>query len=252
MTVSHIIIFLLLVTSVIASDLSAKYKVSFGIFGEIGIAQTSLHVDKNRNYRIQVHASTTGFAKLLSGNREEWYVSVGKLNDKGVLVPDYYEKTVQRNSHHEGELILKKDIKKYIFSHDIKKLRLEQTKYRDKKEYKESKEGDYYASNDLLSLFFNLKQMLPTLEIKKPLIFYAVGANRTDGRIDVEPLENASEIKKEFQWLDGYMMKVIVNDDIFSSDKGELLINLREDGLCQQAVLKDVFLFGDIRGEMID
>ncbi len=47
-------------------------------------------------------------------------------------------------------------------------------------------------------------------------------------------------------------MKVVVNDDIFASDKGELLINLRDDGLCTQAILKDVLFFGDIRGEMID
>ena len=47
-------------------------------------------------------------------------------------------------------------------------------------------------------------------------------------------------------------MRVIINDDIFASEKGELLVNLRDDGIVQQAVLKDVLFFGDIRGEIVD
>lgn len=90
--------------------------------------------------------------------------------------------------------------------------------------------------------------MLPSLEVTSDAKFYAVGANKTDGRIDVKPLH----VKDEFDWKDGHLMRVIVNDKIFASDKGELLINLRDDGLCQQAILKDVIFFGDIRGEMID
>ena len=246
MTLSHIILLFILATSLFATDISAKYKVSFGIFGQIGIAKTNLHVENNE-YKITIHAKTTGMANLLSGEREEWYVSAGKVND-GILIPDFYQKTVHRYSSYKGEVVLKKDIKKYIFSHDTKQLHVEQTKYKGKQVTHEKKDGDYYTTNDLLSLFFNFKKMLPSLEVKTPSIFYAVGANKTDGRIDVKPLH----VKDEFDWKSGHLMKVIVNDDIFASDKGELLINLRDDGLCQQAILKDVLFFGDIRGEMID
>ena len=246
MTLSHIILLFILATSLFATDISAKYKVSFGIFGQIGIAKTNLHVENNE-YKITIHAKTTGMANLLSGEREEWYVSAGKVND-GILIPDFYQKTVQRYSSSDGETVLKKDIRKYIFSHDTKQLHVEQTKQKGKQVTHEKKDGDYYTTNDLLSLFFNFKKMLPSLEVKTPSIFYAVGANKTDGRIDVKPLH----VKDEFDWKSGHLMKVIVNDDIFASDKGELLINLRDDGLCQQAILKDVLFFGDIRGEMID
>ena len=246
MTLSHIILLVILTTSLFSTDISAKYKVSFGIFGQIGIAKTNLHVESNE-YKITIHAKTTGMANLLSGEREEWYVSSGKVDD-GILIPDFYQKTVQRYSSHEGETVLKKDIKKYIFSHDTKQLHVEQTKQEGKQVTHEKKDGDYYAPNDLLSLFFNFKKMLPSLEVKTESTFYAVGANKTDGRIEVKPLH----VKDEFDWKSGHLMRVIVNDDIFASDKGELLINLRDDGLCQQAILKDVLFFGDIRGEMID
>lgn len=252
MTLSHIILIFLLVVSAFGTDISAKYKVSFGIFGEIGIAKTSLHVDKNNRYKVLIHANTTGMAKFLSGEREEWHISVGRVDEYGVLIPDYYEKIVQRYSNYDGKVVLKKDIRKYIFSHNTKKLRVQKTIYKGDKKYFSEKEGDYYAPNDLLSLFFNFKNMLPSLEVKKPSKFYAVGANKTDGRIDVEPLENPAKVRKEFDWDDGHTMKVTINQKIFSSQKGELLLNLGNDGLCKQAVLKDVLLFGDIRGKKID
>jgi len=243
-----IILLFLTFSSLIAVDISAKYRVSFGIFGEIGIAKTNLHVDEKNGYKITVHAKTTGTAKFLSGEREEWFVSSGKVDAQGILIPDFYMKTIQRYSNQDGKLILKKDIKKYLFFHDKKRVHVEQTKHRGNEIRHEKKDGDYYAPNDLLSLFFNLKTILPSLEVKEPLEFYAVGANKTDGRIDVKPLY----VKSEFDWKSGHLMRVIVNDKIFASKKGELLVNLRDDGLCQQAVLKDVLFFGDIRGEMID
>jgi len=247
MTVSHIILLFFFVTSVFATDITAKYKVSFGIFGEIGIAKTTLHIEKQK-YEITVHAKTTGLANFLSGEREEWYESSGKVDAKEILIPAFYQKTVQRYSSSDGKTVLKKDIKKYIFSHEKKELYIEHTKIKGKIKTFEKKDGDYYAPNDLLSLFFNFKKMLPSLEVTSDSKFYAVGANKTDGRIDVKPLY----VKDEFDWKTGHLMKVIVNDKIFASKKGELLINLRDDGLCQQAILQDVIFFGDIRGEMID
>ena len=249
---SHIILFLFLVSSMFATDISAKYRVSFGIFGELGIASTSLHVGSKNNYKIVVHVVTTGLAHTLSGEREEWHISVGVVDENGILIPDYYEKTVQRYTSFEGNVVLKKDIRKYIFNHNTKKLRVQKTIYRGKKREYTEKNGDYYAPNDLLSLFFNFKNMLPSLDVKTASKFYAVGANKTDGRIDVEPLKNPLHVKQEFDWDDGHMMKVVINQKIFSSKKGELLLNLGDDGLCKQAVLKDVLLFGDIRGELID
>ncbi len=245
---SHIVLIFFLVTSIFATDISAKYRVSFGIFGELGIANTSLHVDEKNRYKIVVHAVTTGVANFLSGEREEWHISEGRVDKNGILIPAYYKKIVQRYSSINGKVVLKKDIRKYVFNHEKKELKVQKIIFRgNKKEYSQ-KDGDYYAPNDLLSLFFNFKKMLPSLEVKTASKFYAVGANKTDGRIDIIPLKNSDDL----DWEDGHLMKVIINQKIFSSKKGELLLNLGDDGLCKQAVLKDVLLFGDIRGELID
>lgn len=248
----YIVLIIFFISSLAATDISAKYKVSFGIFGQMGVAKTSLHVDKQNRYKISIHVETTGLVNLLSGEREEWHISIGRVDKNGVLIPDYYEKTVQKYGYVDNESVLKKDIRKYIFFHDTKKLKVQKTIYKGKKRKYEEKDGDYYAPNDLLSLFFNFKNMLPSLDIKKASKFYAVGANKKDGRIDVVPLKNPLHVKKEFGWSEGHMMKVIINQKIFASKRGELLLNLRDDGLCKNAVLKDVLLFGDIVGEMIE
>ncbi len=248
MTVSHIVLIFFLSTFIFATDISAKYRVSFGIFGELGIAYTSLHVDEKSKYKIALHAVTTGLANFLSGEREEWHISEGKVNKDGVLIPAYYKKIVQRYTSIKGKVVLKKDIRKYIFNHEKKELKVQKTIFRgDRKEYSQ-KDGDYYAPNDLLSLFFNFKKMLPSLEVKTASKFYAVGANKTDGRIDVIPLKDSDDL----DWKEGHLMRVIINQKIFASKNGELLLNLGDNGLCKQAVLKDVLLFGDIRGELID
>jgi len=50
---------------------------------------------------------------------------------------------------------------------------------------------------------------------------------------------------------DSWYAKAIVHQDIFSSDKGELLLRIGDDGITQKAVLKDLIFFGDIRAERI-
>jgi hypothetical protein len=43
------------------------------------------------------------------------------------------------------------------------------------------------------------------------------------------------------------LVTVVVDQDIFESDRGELYVSLDSDYLAIEAMLKDVLLFGDIR-----
>ncbi len=84
-------------------------------------------------------------------------------------------------------------------------------------------------------------------------VLYAIGANKNNGRIDVvfPKGEEIEKLKKELEIEEGIFVKVVLNDRIFSSANGELLINLDQDGLCEKAILEDVLLFGDIVGKRI-
>ncbi|MDP3292949.1 MAG: DUF3108 domain-containing protein, partial [Sulfuricurvum sp.] len=77
--------------------------------------------------------------------------------------------------------------------------------------------------------------------------------NKKDGRIDINfPRDEAlTQMQEKLDIKQGDFVKVVLNDRIFSSAQGELLINLDEQGLCEKAILEDVLLFGDIVGKRI-
>jgi len=242
---------------VFAKDIMATYKVSFGIFGQIGIAKTSLHVEGNR-YKIKVMAKSTGFASFISGGRTEFYESSGKVSD-GILVPDIYKKIIQKKVNindtfsDESKSVFKKYTLVCKFNHKDKKIIATKVKIKGKNRDEYSEVLKFYAKNDILSLFFNFKKLFPSLIIKKKYILHAVGADKKSGDIKLFPLG-----KKEFSGLmNGKLdnlkfMKVMLSDKIFASKKGELYLALNRDGICEKAVLKDVIFFGDIRGKLIE
>jgi len=227
------IIFLILVLCVglNAKIISATYKISFGIFGTIGVSKAKLIINKKQTYKILIEARATGIAKILSRGRVEKYQSEGKVID-GLLVPDKYIVTVIKKS--------KKREKIYLFDHKNKKVKKITIKIEYNKINKSEEYLKYYAKNDILTLFFNLKHL------------FAVGANKKNGKINIliptnKKLKNLQKILKEKK---GHFFIVFINQKIFSSKRGELFLNLNKDGICTKAVLKDVIFFGDIRGKL--
>jgi hypothetical protein len=215
----------------------ATYEVSFGVLERIGTADAFLEIRDDQSYSIYIEARTEGIAKLLTNNRIEVYESHGIVQE-GKLIPKKFVKIRKTDT--------KKRIRIYTFDHPNKKIILEDINSYDWKE----EPVVYYAQEDILSLFFNLKnyQRKP-----KTQSLYALGGNKKDGKIDIVFAdENETvQMKQTMNLEDGEFVKVILNEPIFSSEKGELYINLDKNGLCEKAVLKDVILFGDIVGQRI-
>lgn len=232
-----IFVFVILSEMVSAKVITARYEVSYGIFQTMGIADARFETRDDDTYSIRIEARTTGIAKLLSNNRVEVYESHGTILN-GKLVPDKYIKIRRTDS--------KKMTKFYTFDHRKKTVLKEVIEGTDR----DKESNDFYAPEDILSLFFNVKQYM---KLRQNQILYAIGANKNDGRIDVvfPKGKELEKVAKELEIEDGVFVKVILNDKIFSSSNGELLINLDEDGLCEKAILQDVLLFGDIVGKRI-
>lgn len=234
-----IIIFVLALLSQIASAkvITATYEVSYGIFQTMGIADARFETREDNTYSIRIEARTTGIAKILSNNRVEIYESHGSIIN-GQLVPKKYIKIRRTDS--------KKMTKIYTFNH-VDRIVLRENI--DSDEWEKVKH-DYYASEDILSLFFNVKQYM---KLRQNQVLYAIGANKNNGRIDVvfPKGQEIEKLKQELETDGGIFVKVILNDKIFSSANGELLINLDDDGLCEKAILEDVLLFGDIVGKRV-
>lgn len=249
-----VIIFLSIFSN--AKTFEATYKISYGIFGELGLAKTSLEILPNNTYKIKVHAYATGIAKFLSSNKEEFYESQGVVRDN-LLIPNKYI-TVTNNdykkrkktylfNYKKKQILVKKYEKKVNIKYDENLKKKESWKTSESKEF-----TNFFATNDLLSLFFNITKVVPSFEQGNSYTFKVIGANKDNGKLDIIiPKNKAYKELQEALNTKNKKFIVAIHQKIFSSSNGELFISLNNEGFCNKAVLKDVLIFGDITGEMI-
>ncbi|CAA6815413.1 MAG: Unknown protein [uncultured Sulfurovum sp.] len=236
---------LLITTLVQAETVKADFKVEFGIIGEIGIANAVLTKDENY-YEINVKLKATGIAKTLSGGRTEEHISRGRIQN-GVMVSDYYQVTKSHGSKMTNKL--------YTNNHKDKTVEKVYKRWNNGKLTVDRNETlDFYSPDDLLTLYFNLDKKILDKKKSKDYVFKAIGAEKQKGQVEVSiPKEAKLEEYKEAlgESDDSWYAKAVVHQDIFSSDKGELLLRIGDDGITQKSVLKDLIFFGDIRAERI-
>lgn len=258
---SIFLLFMTLLLPLHAQSIKAGYDVSFGIIGEIGKADITYTHDRD-SYVIYVHAWTTGTASILTQNREEDYISQGHIID-GVLRPDVFVKFRKSDSYAKSSV--------YLFDYDEQKISLytakvnnvQSTKYDVNtmknvkvcsEEFSHSSEPfHFFTDNDLLSLFFNTQKIFPLLKDGDSKTLAAIGSKSPNCEIDIEvpTKELTQEIKAVMTDSNGTLLTIILNQDIFQSERGELHVIFDDDGFAKDVLLKDVILFGDIRGKRI-
>ena len=236
---------LLFLNIINAKVIKVDYKVEFGIVGQIGVAHAKLTRDDN-SYEIDIQLKSTGIAKVLSGDRKEEHISKGHI-ENGVMVSDLYQIIKTHGSKSSNRV--------YTIDHKNKKVVRTDKKWKRGKLYKErTKVMKSYSKDDLLTLYFNLDSYVKDKTISKDYRFNAVGAEIQDGFVDIH-IPKSSEMS-EYKELLGdngaWYARAIVNQNIFSSDKGELFLSVGKDGITKKAVLKDLIFFGDIRAFRID
>lgn len=253
--ITLLLILKLLSFNLYAINISAEYTITYGSLMELGIANATLKID-NDSYKITIEAKTTGMARLLTNNRVEVYESIGKVINNE-FVPNKFIKT-KRNDFKSRIReysfdYLKKEILVKTIDDEKKKVLGENFKYNIKDQHSQSDDKlEFFAKDDLLSLFFNLNKKILNFRPNKEYSLKAVGANKKSGEIDILiPIDNKL-IELETLLNKDNQIKFIayINQNIFGSDKGELFISINNEGFCTKAVLKDVLLFGDIVGEM--
>lgn len=242
MSIKYLFLIILLSINAYSSVQYASYKISYGIFGQVGTAQARLEKNQD-NYTIEVKAKAEGSAALISRNREETHKSHGKII-QGIYIPSEYEIIKKWGN--------KKIHQFFTFNHITRQI----------KEIKESYSNDTltrtiettrYASNDILSLYFNTLDKLPTFSAGSRNIFSVVGADNEGGRILISvPEESELPSFKKHLGESGYYLSVQLNQKIFASDKGGLKLLISPQKICQTAILEDVLFFGDIKATLIE
>jgi len=222
-----------------AKTVTVDYKVEFGIIGEIGVANAVLTQDDN-SYEIDIKLTATGIAKTLSGGREERHVSTGHM-ENGVMVSDMYQVIKTSGSKTVNKV--------YRIDHLNKTVTKQYQRWKNGVKVKDKNSTETYSKDDLLTLYFNLNGYITDKTQSQDLVFTAVGAEKQNGSVNIH-IPNSTELAeyKDVLGTDGaWYAQAIVNQDIFSSDKGELFLSIGEDGIAKKAVLKDLIFFGDIR-----
>merc|ERR1711879_254208 len=171
-------------------NLEGIYNIEYGIFGKLGTTEAKIQVKDNNKYEIKAKAYATGLAKVLSGNRIEEYLSQGTFVDDAYR-PDYFKKTIKKRGDlkvvefffdHQNKKIIKKEYKK-------ERKRIVDLNDLRKKEYKivESRGEQtlpFWTSEDILSLFFNVKKYVNTSKKGTKNIVSAIGASdKREGKI---------------------------------------------------------------------
>jgi len=250
------LLFIFTNTMLFAKTIEANYLITYGSFLDLGIANAKLTYNESE-YEIKIEAKTVGMAKVLTNNRTEIYKSTGSFIDNK-FIPKKFIK-IKRNNY-------KSRIKEYTFDYKNKKIVVKTTnkgikksvnnelKFQEKPFYTEyTDELKFFTKNDLLSLFFNLNELIE-FGYDKNYTFSAIGANKKDGKIDllIPSKDKTYKLNKTMKKEKEKKLIVYINQKIFGSKKGELFLSLNNEGFCSIAILKDVVFFGDIIGEMTD
>jgi hypothetical protein len=223
-----------------AETIQANYDVSYGIFGKIGTAKALLKKEA-KTYSIDIKLEATGLAKMLSRGRMEQHISKGHIRN-GIMVSDMYQLI---KSH--GDVVINKE---YKIDHKRKKITKKYTKHKNGKLITNKTSFlDFYAEDDLLTLYFNLDSIIKEKQKPHTYQFKAVGAERQKGKVTVI-IPKRNKMKRYVDALgddSAWYATAIIHQKIFSSKEGRLMLGVAKDGITNKAVLKDVIFFGDIR-----
>jgi len=224
-----IILLLFYVILLNAKILTATYEAKYGFFT---IAKAKGIFEYNStNYKIITSTQTLGIAKALSKNLTQTYTSIGIVKN-GILIPTKYITTRKNNTKSYKTI--------YLFDHKNKKIR----KIRYKNGSLELNETfKYYTPNDILSLYFNFPKYLKNLPKKDIYTFYALGARKKDGKIDISIIDtNKNSIE----------LKVNLYNKVFIGDKGILYLTINPaNWITIKGVVKNVLKIGDLKGKII-
>lgn len=239
-TMKKIALFLILFSTFLGAQ-SVNYAVSFGMIEGLGTAQATLDT-QGETYTLKITAKANGIVGTLSNNRQDIYESHGLIKE-GVFLPTIHKATTITSDKTVQTL--------YTFDHANHKVTKTKSRIKEGVSTQESETLPYYATNDILTLYFNILGQLSKFTTGAKNIFHAVGANKTDGRVDVMIPDGAweKELQEELGYTKGDRYLVVtINQKIFMSENGELHLRISPQGICTHATLKDVAMFGDIKG----
>jgi hypothetical protein len=234
------IVFILITVLSIAHTqvLDISYIAKFGILGKVGKIDNKIIINHNR-YTIDTTLKLYGIAKMLLGGQKEHYISKGKIIN-GYFVPDFYSMSSIKKS--------KSSLKKYYFDHKKHTVTRIKTKTKNHKVTSNKKKIlDFYAKDDLLTLYFNMDRHIKAYKNKKSFILNVAGLEKQKGKVKITQAtrDDRDEYKDDLGSSYSWYAKALIVQKSFKNKKGDILLSASKDGYIKKAVIKDLVMYGD-------
>jgi len=231
-----------------SKDIVVNYTIEFGIVGEVAKVH-SLYKEKDHRYQIDAYVTMVGhLANLATNHLREHHISKGKIVHKKRIATTF--EMLKHYGEYKSTTLYRADSKNH-------KTIKEYTQWK-KSTKNVYKQVDYYKANlnyfsnsDMVTLFLNLSQYISHKSKPNHYLFKAMGADAMNGRVDI--VIPTKKRAKEMQKLVGkpkkgeWLLHAALHRKIYKSKDGELMVRMGADGIIQKAVLKDIFMYGDVR-----
>ncbi len=233
--------------------LDVNYTISYGIFDDI--AESSLHFERRSGrYRIRATAGLKGFAAMMAHHHREIHTSEGLVTPAGKLRPLSYTSIrlldgFRRERRYRFDYPHRRIWMTQTIERNVTSRRFDAANFTWRRDVNTSRHTgcyrmNYFAQNDLLTLYFNARELLRRNDAVLHVLA-AVGSR--DGKVRLQSLRKGASGTQLLEPTLRYFARVFIEQDIFRSAHGELYLGLDDALLVDEAVLKDVFLFGDLK-----
>jgi len=233
-----VLLFIIVFVFLNAKTMTAEYYAKYGWFGTIAEAR-GYYENNSTHYKITTDTKAKGIAASLSKHLEQHYESTGIVKN-GKLVPQKYITVIKRGGNEY----------KRVYEFDSENKTVKKHYYTNNK-YEKTIILNYYATDDILSLYFNMPYYFRQNPNKKLYTFHAVGGRKSDGRIDVTFPENEEleDLKDEFGNKKGLYIKANLYNKVFAGDKGVLYLVIEPNNwVTIKGMVKNVLKIGDLKG----
>lgn len=232
------ILFIIFNTFVSAKVTQVNYKATFGVFGTVGVIKNKLSQDGN-TYLIETIVELKGMANMIMGGQKEYYISRGHIQN-GLMISDFYEMTSIKKS--------KKKVRTYTINHKEKYISKRYRKWKKGKLVKDkTTKLDFYAKDDLLTLYFNMNKAIK--EKGRKYKFMVIGLEKQNGKVQitVPSISDEASYRKDLGPSADWYAKALIVQENFRKGTGDILLSVSKDGFIKKAVIKDIMMYGDAK-----
>jgi len=222
--------------------INKNYKLTYE--GVLDLAELNVTIAiKNNKYTIKSISKAIGMIGAFNTKITQ-YISRGKYIKKHFMPYIFIKKVTNRDERRVTEVYFNHRTKITTGTNKVFKL-----------------EDNYFAivkktdiniskgmQNDIVTLLFNLPYYSNKYKVGDEVKIRAVDASKEDGYFHIK-LPNKKETTIAKKQLNTNIEKIIIiyiDEPIFDTDRGELILAIEEDGVFTKALLKNVSFFGDI------